>query len=163
MDDVFRGERKENMIKKSLFSFVISCCIGLIIYVLLEWIGSVLLDMEGFSCMTPEYLAMFPSATLAFGTAVLLHGLIGAAFAGATFIYEKIEIGFILQNIVYFILTGMVWIPVICFVWQLYRYPESFFCTIGGFVITYMVMLVLGYKTTKKEVDEINSKLKENQ
>lgn len=151
------------MLKKSLFSFVISCCLGLVVYMLLEWIGSVILGIEGFSGMTPEYLAMFPSNTLALGAAVLLHGLIGAAFAGATFIYEKIEIGFILQNIVYFILTGMVWIPVVCFVWRLYHYPEAFFFTIGGFVITYIIMSVLGYKITKKEVDEINSRLAENQ
>ena len=149
------------MLKKSLFSFVISCCIGLVVYMLLEWIGGVLLEIEGFSCMTPEYQVLFPSNTLALGTAVLLHGLIGAAFSGATFIYEKIEIGFIFQNIIYFILTGMVWIPVVCFVWQLYRYPEAFFCTIGGFVITYIVMSVLGYKITKKEVDQINIKLAE--
>lgn len=149
------------MLKKSLFSFVMSCCIGLVVYMLLEWIGNILLGLEEFSAMTPEYLVMFPSNTLALGTAVLLHGLIGAAFAGATFIYEKIEIGFILQNIIYFILTSMIWIPVVCFVWQLYRYPEAFFCTIGGFVITYIVMSILGYKITKKEVDQINIKLAE--
>ena len=60
-----------------------------------------------------------------------------------------------------FLVTGIVWIPVVCFVWQLYRYPAAFFCTIGGFILTYVVMSVLGYKITKKEVDEINAKLAE--
>jgi len=117
--------------------------------------------MEGFSAMTPEYRAMFPSDTLALGIAVLSHGLIGAAFAGATFIYEKAEIGFVLQNIIYFLLTGIVWIPLICFVWQLYRYPAALVSTIGGFVLTYVVMSVLGYNITKKEVEQINAKLAE--
>lgn len=151
------------MLKKIGFSFSISCCCGLVVYILLEWIVIVLLGVEGFSAMTPEYLAMFPSETLAFGAAVLSHGLIGAAFAGATCIYEKAEIGFIWQNIIYFIVTGMVWIPVVCFVWQLYRYPAAFFCTIGGFVLTYVIMSVVGYNITKKEVDEINVRLAENQ
>lgn len=149
------------MIKRISFSFAISCCCGLVVYMLIELIGNVLLDLEGFSSLTPEYLALFPSETLALGVAVLLHGLIGATFSAATLIYEKIEIGFVLQNVIYFLLTAIVWIPVICFVWRLYRYPSALICTIGGFVLTYAVMSVVGYNITKKEVDAINVRLAE--
>ena len=149
------------MLKRISFSFAISCCCGLVVYMLIEFIVGVLIGVEGFSAMTPEYLAMFPSDTLALGVAILSHGLIGATFAGATFIYEKVEIGFILQNIIYFLLTGIVWIPIICFVWQLYRYPETLIYTVGGFVITYVIMSVMGYHITKKEVAEINVRLSE--
>ena len=128
----------------------------------MEWIVIEVLGMKEFSVMTPEYLSMFPSETLAFGVAILSHGMIGGAFAGATCIYEKAEIGFIWQNIIYFVVTGVVWIPVVCFVWQLYRYPAAFFCTIGGFVLTYVIMSVLGYNITKKEVEQINARLAEN-
>lgn len=147
------------MIKKISFSFSISCCCGLVVYMLIELVGNVILSLKGFSGMTPEYLALFPSETLALGVAVLLHGVIGATFAAATFIYEKIEIGFLLQNVIYFILTGIVWIPIICFVWQLYRYPSALISTIGGFVLTYVVMSIVGYNITKKEVAEINVRL----
>ena len=149
------------MLKRISFSFAISCCCGLVVYMLLELIGNVLLGLNDFSGMTPEYLALFPSETLALGVAVLCHGLIGATFAVATFIYEKIELGFILQNVIYFLLTGVVWIPVICFVWQLYRYPAALISTIGGFAMTYVVMSIVGYNITKKEVAEINAKLAE--
>lgn len=149
------------MLKRSVFSFAISCCVGLVVYMILEFVGSVILGLENFSGMTPEYLAKFPSETLALGVAVLSHGLIGAAFAAAMVLYEKPEIGFILQNVLYFVCTGIVWIPIICFVWQLYRYPHAFFNTIGGFVLTYLVMTVVGYRITKKEVDQINARLSE--
>ena len=151
------------MIKKMLFSFAVSCCCGLIVYILSEWIACVLIGIENFSAMTPEYRAKFPSDTLAMGVAVLSHGLIGAAFSGATVIYEKIEIGFILQNILYFLATGAVWILVICYVWQLYRYPEAFFFTTGGFLITYIIMSIFGYGITKREVAQINAKLAEEE
>lgn len=147
------------MLKRVSFSFAISCCCGLVVYMLIELIGSVLLKLDGFSGMTPEYMALFPSETLALGVAVLCHGVIGATFAAATFIYEKIEIGFVLQNVIYFLLTGLVWIPVVCFVWQLYRYPEALISTVGGFVLTYVVMSIVGYNVTKKEVIEINARL----
>ena len=90
------------MLKKAAFSFVISCVCGLVVYMLIELIGSVLVGLEGFSALTPEYRSLFPSETLAMEVAILFHGLIGAAFAAATVIYEKVEIGFILQNIILF-------------------------------------------------------------
>lgn len=149
------------MLKRISFSFAISCCCGLVVYMLMEWIVCIIMGVKDFSAMTPEYLSLFPSETLALGVAVLFHGLIGAAFAGATVIYEKVEIGFILQNIIYFLITGIVWFPVVCFVWQLYRYPDALLSTVGGFVLTYVIMSVVGYNITKKEVAQINAHLAE--
>ena len=149
------------MLKRITFSFVISSLVGLIVYMIIELVGNVILGLEEFSVLTPEYLSLFPSETLALEVAVLFHGLIGAVFSAATFIYEKIEVGFIVQNIIYFVLTGIVWIPVVSFVWQLYRYPAAFFSTLGGFVMTYVIMSVVGYNITKKEVALINAHLAE--
>ena len=149
------------MLKRASFSFIISSFCGLVVYMLLELIFGVIIGLDGFCAMTPEYLALFPSETLALGVAVLSHGMIGVTFAAATVIYEKVEIGFILQNIIYVLLTGIVWIPLICFVWQLYHYPAALVSTIGGFVLTYLIMSVVGYNVTKKEVAEINARLAE--
>jgi len=151
------------MIKRAAFSFLISSFCGLVVYLLIEFIVGVVIGVEGFTALTPEYLAKFPSETLALGVAVLFHGLIGATFAAAGFVYEKAEIGFILQNVIYVLLTGVVWIPIICFVWQLYRYPAALFSTVGGFVLTYVVMSVVGYSITKKEVEQINARLAEGE
>jgi len=150
------------MIKRATFSFIISSFCGLVVYLLIEFIIGVVIGVEGFTGLTPEYLSLFPTETLALGVAVLSHGLIGAVFAVAGSIYEKEKIGFVLQNVIYVLITGMVWIPIICFVWQLYRYPTALFCTIGGFVLTYVVMSVVGYNITKKEVAQINARLAEN-
>ena len=46
--------------KRIFFSFAISCCCGLVVYMLIEWIAGVIIGVEGFSAMTPEYLALFP-------------------------------------------------------------------------------------------------------
>lgn len=151
------------IMKRALFSFIISSFCGLVVYLLIEYFIGVVIGVEGFTALTPEYLAKFPSDTLALGAAVLLHGMIGASFAAAASIYEKAEIGYILQNMIYVLLTGMVWIPIICFVWQLYRYPAALFSTVGGFVLTYVVMSVVGYNSTKKEVEQINARLAEEE
>ena len=149
------------MIKRACFSFIISSFCGLVVYILSEFIVGVVIGIEGFTALSPEYLDKFPSETLALGVAVLSQGLIGAVFAVAGSVYEKVEIGFIFQNVMYVLITGSVWIPIICFVWQLYHYPAALFSTIGGFVLTYVIMSVVGYNITKKEVAQINAKLEE--
>ncbi len=150
------------MIKRVFLSFSISALCGLVVYMLLELIAGVILDVEGFSAMTPEYVALFPSETIALETAILSHGVIGAVFSAAAFIYEKAEIGFILQNVIYVLITGSVWIPLFSFVWQLYRYPQAMLSTIGGFIATYVVMSVAGYRITQKEITQINKCLEMN-
>ncbi len=150
------------MLKKICFSFSISALCGLLVYMLLELVAGVILGVEGFSAMTPEYIALFPSETIALEVAILSHGVIGAVFAAATVVYEKIELGFILQNVIYVLVTGLVWIPLFSFVYQLYRYPQAMISTIGGFFATYVVMSVVGYKTTQKEIAQINQCLERN-
>ncbi len=150
------------MIKRISFSFAISSLCGLVVYMLLEWIVGIWIGIEGFSALTPEFLALFPSETLALETAVLLHGVIGAAFAGASAIYERLEIGFVLQNMIYVAVTGLVWIPIVSLVWQLFRYPPAMFGTVCGFVITYVIMSIVGFRMTKKEIEEINECLEMN-
>ncbi len=150
------------MVKRIFFSFSISALCGLFVYLLLELIAGVILGVEGFSAMTPEYIALFPSETIALEVAILAHGVIGAVFAVAAVVYEKAELGFILQNVIYVLITGIVWIPLFSFVYQLYRYPSAMIGTVCGFVATYVVMSVVGYRVTKKEIAQINQCLEKN-
>lgn len=109
--------------------------------------------------ITPEFLSLFPSHSMAMEVDILLYGMIGMTFSGMTFIYEKDHIGFVLQNIIYCIATGIVWIPIVTFLWQLWRYPAALFYTIGGFLITYMIITTAMYHTTKKDIAQINDSI----
>lgn len=144
------------MLKRCASSFVISAICALIVNMLIEIIVRMVTNMEDFSPFSAAYMEMFPSESIAVEVYVLLSGLIGAAFSGMMFVYEKNQIGFVIQNIIYVLGTGIVWIPIVTVIWQLYRYPNALIGTIGGFVVTYVIMSVIGYKVTKKEVEQIN-------
>lgn len=146
----------KEVLKRSVGSFLISAVCGAFMNLMIEVVVRMVTGMEDFSPLSPEYIAMFPSERIAVEVNILLYGVIGAAFSFMTFIYEKVEIGFILQNLIYFILTGIVWFPIVVFIWQLNRHPQAFYGTLSGFIATYVIMTVVGYKITKKEIDTIN-------
>lgn len=147
-------------IKKGLFSFATSTTIALICLLLVEVISAAL----GYhiSPLTPEFVNLFPTGTIALGVDLLIYGFIGFVFSTLTFIYEIDRLGFILQNILYCIATAIFWIPLIIFIWQLQRYPQALISTFIGFVACYMIIMIIQFITTKKEVAIVNHSLQKN-
>lgn len=146
------------MLKRILTGFVYTAGIAMMCNLVIELLVRGITGFN-YSPITPEYIAMFPSVTVAYSVDLLLYGVIGMAFSGFLFLYENERIGFVLQNIIYCVLTGMVWIPIITFLWQLWRYPEALIITILCFVGTDIIMMVVGYRITRKNIEEVNRAL----
>jgi len=141
-------------------SFAISAFCGLVALLLIDIIGKHVSGDPGFAAMSPEFVSLFPSEAVAAEVNVLLYGLIGATFAGATIIFEKDRIGFLIQNLLYCLITGTVWISVVMILWRLYKYSAAMYTTIACFVVTHVIMSVLGYRITRQDVKEINDVLR---
>ncbi|MBO5165155.1 MAG: DUF3021 family protein [Lachnospiraceae bacterium] len=137
-------------------SFAISAISGLVVNMIVELVMRIVVGVEDFPMVSQEFTGLFPSKTIAVEVNILLYGLIGASFSAATFIYEKDNIGFLVQNVLYMIMTACVWIPIVCMLWQLQKNMPAFISTLGGFVLTYAVMSFVGYQMTRKEVEDIN-------
>lgn len=150
------------MIKRCATSFAISAICGLMVNMLIEVIVRAVTGMDNFSPIPPEYMAMFPSERIAVEVDILLYGVIGAAFAAMMFIYEYDRIGYVLQNLIYLCLTGAVWIPILTLLWQLQRYPSALAGTLVGFALSYLIISVIGYNITKRDIAKINVILEEN-
>ena len=140
------------MVKRIINSFIYTSFFAMLCNLIIEMIVRLLTGFD-YSPVTPEYIAMFPSITIAYGVNMLLYGVIGIAFSGFMFVYEKEQIGFVIQSLLYAALTSIVWIPI---VWQLWRYKEALLCTIICFVITILIMIVVQYRTTKKNIEKLN-------
>ena len=150
------------MLKRSIFGFLNSCAISTIVLLIIELAARNIFHYD-FSPITPEFESYFPSGVMAMEADILLYGIIGLAFSSMSFIFEKDRIGFVLQNIIYCLATGIIWIPIITFIWQLWLYPEALISTILGFVLTYIIISISMYHKTKQEVAEINKQLQNNQ
>jgi len=148
------------ILKRAFTSFLYSAVISMVCLLLVEIISTAM----GFRVvpMTPEFISYFSSETVALEVDILLYGVFGMAFGGMSFIFEKDKIGFVVQNIIYFVATALVWIPIISFIWQLWRYREAMISTIAGFLLSYLIVTVSTYAHTMKEVEEVNKALMEN-
>lgn len=144
-------------IKNIFQSFFFSAITAMICLMLIEVISSAV--GHCLSPMTPEFRSYFPSESVALEVDILLYGLFGIAFSGMSRIYENDRIGFVLQNIIYCVGTAIIWVPVVTFIWQLWKYPQALICTVIGFIVTYVIMTIVAYNTTRKEIVEVNALL----
>ncbi|MGN0431677.1 MAG: DUF3021 family protein [Lachnospiraceae bacterium] len=140
-------------------SFAISAICGLVVNMLVELIIRAVTGEQDIPMVSREFTALFPSKTVAVEVNILLYGVIGASFAAAAFVYEKDSIGFLIQNLLYVLMTGMVWVPIVCLLWQLQKNIPALLSTLGGFLMTYLIMTFVGYRMTRKEVEDINHML----
>lgn len=149
------------LIERCVKSFGISAICGLLVNMLIEIIVRSVTKTESFVPLAPEFVALFPSETIAMEVNILLYGVIGVTFSAAAWIYEQEKLGFVWQNLIYFLLTSIVWIPIVMLVWQLQKYPQAFISTLAGFAGTYVIMSIVGYRITKSDVDRINRVLEQ--
>ena len=148
-----------NILKRCSISFAISSVCGALSNLIIELVVRAVTGMNDFSPLSSEFVELFPSETIAVEVNVLLYGVIGASFSAMTFIYENQKIGFIVQNMLYCILTSIIWVPIVVFVWQLNKYGSALVGTLIGFFATYIVMSIVGYRITQARIKEINTYL----
>lgn len=139
---------------RTINGFLCSAVVSMLCLLLVEVISAALGNR--INPMTPDFISYFPSETIALEVDILLYGIFGASFAGMSFVYDNDRLGFVVQNIIYCLCTAAIWIPIITFIWQLWRYPMALVCTIAGFAVTYVIMTVVAYKTTKNDISEVN-------
>ena len=143
------------VLKRGATSFALSSFAGLIVNLIIDIIMNVS-GNTGFTSMSPDYVALFPSVTLAAYVNILLYGVIGATFALSAYIYEVERMGFLLQSILYFIITSAVCVAITMILWQLHKYPAAFICTLMGYAVTHVIMITLEYRKLKADIKVIN-------
>ena len=141
--------------KRGLISFAIGAFAGLLVNLIIDVIVN-LTGHTGFISMSSDYQALFPTPAMAAYVNILLYGLIGWIFSFATYIYEIERIGFVIQSIIYFLITSSVCMAITIFLWQLHRYPIAIVCTLAGFAITHVIMITNEYRRLKADIKVIN-------
>ena len=148
----------KDILKRGALSFAISSFAGLIINLLIDLIAN-LVGAKDFCSISPDFRAFFPTTALAVYVNILLYGLIGATFAMMTFVYELEKIGFVIQSIIYCIVTGTVCMLITVLLWQLQRHSEAFISTCIGYLAAHVIMIVIQYHALKKDISAINTEL----
>ena len=145
----------KEVLKRGFTSFALSSFAGLLVNLIIDLIMNAR-GMTGFNSMSPEYVALFPSVTIAAYVNVLLYGIIGVTFAMSALIYEVEKMGFLIQSIIYFIITSAVCVGITMLLWQLHKYPAAFISTLAGYFATHVIMMVIEYRKLKADIKVIN-------
>ncbi len=148
-------------IKRGFISFSISAFAGLVVNLLIDSIANAN-GAAGFISMSPDYRALFPTAAIAAYVNVLLYGVIGFTFSVMSFIFDVERLSFLLQSVIYFIVTAAVCVGITTVLWQLQKYPAAFISTLAGYAVTHAIMFVIAYRKLKADIKEINELSTEN-
>lgn len=140
---------------RAMHGFAYGVLLGQIVLILIS-IG----EGDGkFYCVVPTILALSGSELSAVILQTFFTGLIGAVFAAATIIFELESWSLLKQFTIHFLITSIVWVPIAYFFWM----PDNGFgimICLGSFAITYMINWIVQYAASKKDVDEINRKIR---
>lgn len=90
------------------------------------------------------------------GELIALLGIIGATFSLSSYIYEIEKMGFMIQSIIYFVITSTVCVGITIILWQLHKYPAAFISTLAGYLATHIIMMVIEYRRLKADIRAIN-------
>lgn len=147
------------MLKKAFIrgtnSFMYAIGISTVIQMLL------LSFVKGMDPVLPEFGMHFPNLYTAVLVQNILIGFTSAAFGAGSVIMEMERISLVVQSILYFVLTALIWIPVGCICWGLHRYPGTMLVMGVSYTVSYVISWMVQFKQCKKNVEQINKKLLE--
>ncbi len=111
--------------------------------------------------LVPSYSAYFENKSMALLVQIILTGVISGTFAGGTVLFEQAKMGLLLQSLLYFLLTTAVCIPITGFCWGLFVYKTSAIIFLCNYFATYFICWTVAYRSSVKEVREINRRIAE--
>jgi hypothetical protein len=145
------------IMKRSFTGFVYGVAIQQFIII----ISCLVVSKPNFVPLVPSYLSHFSSPSLALGVSSVLIGIISAVFSGSSVIFDIEKWSYLKQGLLHFLITTSVWLPVSIFLWGMLRYQQAIVNVFLSFSMTYAVTWAIQYVVCKKNIQEINQKLKE--
>ena len=114
----------------------------------------------GGSTVTERFASHFAAKDAAVLTQLLLVGGIGAAFSGASVVYDLERWSFLRQGIVYFVITVAVWVPVLLICWTPMPTEGILFSSLG-WTGTYAIKWGIQYAVYRKRIRDLNRRIHE--
>lgn len=136
--------------------FYHSAFAGLLVFLIIDVCLNHFVESEGFVSIPPAFLERFATPVIAAYANIIVYGLIGATFAGMTFIFEVDRLGFVIQYLIYFLSTGAVLTFITMYLWKLQTVPTAFFSTLAGYAVTFIIVGMLQYRMLRQDIAMIN-------
>lgn len=141
---------------RGFIGFNCSVLIGQLVSILIS-IGT---GSGEFYPVTDEFRALFSNEIIAVITQLVLIGLIGTTFSISSVLFEIEEWSFLKQGLVHFIITSIVWIPIVYLCWMPKGYSGVLILLIN-LLGTYIIIWLIQYLLNRRNIKKINEKINE--
>jgi hypothetical protein len=151
------------MLKKTMcrgaLGFPLGICIGYVITIGI----SLGLATGGYHPCVPALAEQFGSELAAVVFQAVLCGVLGAAFAAASIIWELETWSIARQAGIYFLVVSMAMLPIAYFAQWMEHSFAGFLLYFGIFIAIFVVMWVIQYLVWKTKIQHMNASIKEKQ
>lgn len=146
---------KKKIFLRGAFGFPIGISIGYIITIIISFIWA-----NGYySPCVPELISVMGSEINAVIFQALLSGLLGAAFAASSVIWEIESLNIVKQTGVYFAVVSVVMMPVAYFLYWMEHSVTGFLSYFCIFALIFIVIWVTQFITGRHMVKRMNERL----
>lgn len=150
------------MRKKILLRCLIGAPIGLAISTLITIIISLTVGDGNYYPVVPELVSDCGDEMNAVLLQALLSLLYGAAWAGASVIWEMENWSILLQTVTHLVICSLATFPIAYFMRWMKHTASGILLYFGIFFAIYLIIWLSQYSSMKKRVEEINRKIHEN-
>lgn len=147
---------KKKIILRALLGFPLGIAIGHCMSLL----ASVILGRGTFEVCMPAFIEAVGTELGAVALQTLLCGILGAASAASSVVWET-DWGIVRQTAVYFLILGAAMMPVAYITGWMEHSAKGFFLYFGVFVLIFAIMWVIQYLAWKGKLKRLNERMKE--
>lgn len=141
----------KKLLQRIIAGYAITLCANLPVHLAVAHLAG--------TAVVPAFSAMFRTEIAATLAQTMLCGLIGAAFAGASLIFETGRWNYLVLGAVHFAVTAAVWIPVTMLCRWIPSNAAGLACCFGGWLLTYAVNWLVQYFIYRSRIRELNRQI----
>ena len=149
--------------KKTQMNRIVEGILGGIVisYFITIGISFKIVDGYYYPCV-PTLVERFGNEMIAVSIQTLLSAILGAGFAGSSFIWEKDDWNLFKQTSLYFVIVSSLMMIVAYICEWMEHSLKGFLCYFTIFLVIFIVVWIVQYMIWKRRISEINAKIADN-
>lgn len=150
------------MKKETIVRIALGAPIGLTISYLITIVISLIIGDGNYHGVVPSLVEATGGELNAIIVQAVASLIYGAGWGGASVIFQRDDWSILRQTITHFLVTSLVTLPVAYFMHWMHHSLMGVVRYFGIFIVVYAIVWAALYSTAKRNVDQINAKVKQN-
>lgn len=151
------------MKKETIARIISGAPVGLMISYLITIIISLIIGDGNYHGVVPALVEETGGELKAVIIQTLASMIYGAAWSGASVIFKRDDWSILRQTVTHFLIISLVSLPIAYFMHWMRHSLMGFVNYFGTFIVIYAIVWAILYSVAKRNVDQINARVKQNE